>query len=128
MTKGGKGENDKTPISLQELRQRIYQKAKSEPTHRFWGLFTHITSITTLHEAYQHVKKNGGAAGIDGQSFADVEQEGVIPFLEGIQEELRTGTYQPQANRKVDIPKANGRMRTLQIPVIRDRSDTGRTG
>ncbi|UJF31237.1 group II intron reverse transcriptase/maturase [Paenibacillus hexagrammi] len=111
----------KTPISLQELRQRIYQKAKSEPTHRFWGLFTHITSITTLHEAYRHAKKNGGAAGIDGQSFADVEKEGVIPFLEGIQEELQTGTYQPQANRKVDIPKANGKMRTLQIPVIRDR-------
>lgn len=111
----------KTPIILQELRQRIYQKAKAEPTHRFWGLFTHITKMTTLKEAYQHAKKNGGAAGIDGQSFADEEQEGVTPFLKSIQEELRTGTYQPQANRKVDIPKANGKMRTLQIPTIRDR-------
>jgi RNA-directed DNA polymerase len=88
----------KTPITLQELRQRIYQKAKAEPTHRFWGLFTHITSITTLHEAYQHAKKNGGAAGIDGKSFADVEQEGVIPFLNSIQEELRMGTYKRIAN------------------------------
>ena len=111
----------KTPINLQELGRRIYQKAKSEPTHRFWGLFTHITKMTTLHEAYQHAKKNAGAPGIDGQSFADVEREGVIPFLRSIQAELQAGTYQPQANRKVDIPKANGKMRTLQIPSIRDR-------
>ncbi|MEC0304941.1 group II intron reverse transcriptase/maturase, partial [Terribacillus saccharophilus] len=48
----------KTPITLQELRQRIYRKAKSEPTHRFWGIFTHITKITTLHEAYQQARKN----------------------------------------------------------------------
>lgn len=111
----------KTPIKLQELRQRIYQKAKSEPTHRFWGLFVHITSMTTLQEAYQRAKKNGGAPGTDGQSFADVEQEGVNPFLESIQDDLRAGKYQPQPNRKVDIPKANGKMRTLQIPCIRDR-------
>jgi group II intron reverse transcriptase/maturase len=111
----------KTSIHLQELRRRIYQKAKSEPTHRFWGLFTHITSMTTLYEAYQHAKKNGGAPGVDGQSFADVERTGVKGFLEDIQAELQAGTYQPQANRKVDIPKANGKMRTLQIPCIRDR-------
>ncbi|WP_407311958.1 hypothetical protein [Desulfosporosinus sp. SB140] len=111
----------KTPINLQELRRRIYQKAKAEPTHRFWGLFVHITKLATLHEAYQNAKKNGGAPGIDGQSFDDVEQRGVIPFLESIQAELIAGTYKPQANRKVDIPKANGKTRTLQIPSIRDR-------
>jgi group II intron reverse transcriptase/maturase len=111
----------KTPISLQELRRRIYRKAKAEPTHRFWGLFTHVTKMTTLHEAYEQAKKNGGAPGIDGKSFADVEAEGVIPFLESIQAELQAGMYHPQANRKVEIPKANGKMRTLQIPSIRDR-------
>ncbi|MNC13558.1 Group II intron-encoded protein LtrA [compost metagenome] len=111
----------KTPVSLQELRRRIYRKAKAEPAHRFWGLFTHITKMTTLQEAYQQAKKNGGAPGIDGKSFADVEREGVIPFLESIQAELQEGTYRPQANRKVEIPKANGKMRTLQIPSIRDR-------
>ena len=111
----------KTPINLQELRRQIYQKAKAEPTHRFWGLFVHITKMATLHEAYQHAKKNGGAPGIDGQSFADVEQGGVIPFLESIQAELIAGTYSPQANRKVDIRKDNGKTRTLQIPSIRDR-------
>ncbi len=111
----------KTPITLQELRQRIYPKAKSEPTHRFWGLFTHITKMTTLHEAYQQARKNNGAPGIDGKSFADIELEGVIPFLTGIQEELQAGIYRPQANRKVEITKAKGKMRTLQIPCIRDR-------
>lgn len=111
----------KTSINLQELRRRIYQKAKSEPTHRFWGLFTHITPMTTLYEAYHQAKKNGGAPGIDGQSFADVEQAGVREFLESIRAELQAGTYQPQPNRKVDIPKAHGKMRTLQIPRIRDR-------
>lgn len=111
----------KTPITLQELRRRIYQKAKSEPTHRFWGLFSHITKLTTLHEAYQQARKNNGAPGIDGKSFADIELEGVMPFLKNIQAELQAGTYQPQSNRKVEIPKANGKMRTLQIPCIRDR-------
>lgn len=93
----------KTSNNLQELRRRIYQKAKSVPTHRFWGLFTHITHIThmtTLYEAYHQAKKNGGAPGIDGQSFADVEQAGVREFLESIRAGLQAGTYQPQPNRK----------------------------
>ena len=80
-----------------------------------------LTDMTTLYEAYRQAKKNGGASGIDGQSFADVEQAGVREFLESIRAELQAGTYQPQPNRKVDIPKANGKMRTLQIPSIRDR-------
>lgn len=111
----------KAPMNLQELRRRIYQKAKAEPTHRFWGLYVHITKMTTLYEAYQIAKKNGGAPGIDRQSFDDIEREGVILFLKSIQEDLQQGTYRPQANRKVEIPKANGKMRTLQIPCIRDR-------
>ncbi len=57
----------KTSINLQELRRRIYQKAKSEPTHRFWGLFTHITPMTTLYEAYHQAKKNGGASQATGE-------------------------------------------------------------
>jgi group II intron reverse transcriptase/maturase len=111
----------KAPINLQELRRRIYRKAKSDSTHRFWGIFVHITKMETLQEAYRQAKKNGGAPGIDGKRFDDVEQEGVIPFLETLQEELQTGRYTPQPNRKVDIPKGNGNVRTLQIPTIRDR-------
>jgi group II intron reverse transcriptase/maturase len=77
--------------------------------------------METLQEAYRQARRNGGAPGIDGKSFDDIEQEGVVPFLERIQEDLQTGRYKPQKNRKVDIPKANGKVRTLQIPCIRDR-------
>lgn len=66
----------KAPISLQELRRRIYNKAKSEPTHRFWGLFVHVTDFQALHEAYGVAKRNGGAAGIDGQTFEAIEEGG----------------------------------------------------
>ncbi|HSW62295.1 MAG TPA: group II intron reverse transcriptase/maturase [Dissulfurispiraceae bacterium] len=111
----------KAPIILQELRRRIYRKAKSESTHRFWGLFTHITKIETLEEAYRIAKRNGGAAGIDGQSFATVELAGRLRFLAAIREDLITGRYQPMPNRRVEIPKGNGKFRVLQIPCIRDR-------
>jgi RNA-directed DNA polymerase len=111
----------KTPISLQDLRRRIYRKAKSEKTHRFWGLFVHVTKIETLEEAYRIAKKNGGAAGIDEQSFSDIEAQGVADFLRGIREDLVTDRYKPMPNRRVEIPKGNGKVRTLQIPCIRDR-------
>jgi RNA-directed DNA polymerase len=115
----------KAPMSLQELRRRIYDKAKSEPTHRFWGLCVHVTKLETLHEAYRIAKRNGGAAGIDGQTFEAIEQEGRWQFLTELQQELISGTYQPQANRRVDIPKGDGKSRTLQIPCIRDRVAQG---
>ena len=111
----------KAPISLQELRRRIYRKAKSEKTHRFWGLFVHITKIETLEEAYRIAKGNGGAPGIDGQSFADIESAGRAAFLEAVREDLVTGRYKPMPNRRVEIPKGNGKFRMLQIPCIRDR-------
>jgi group II intron reverse transcriptase/maturase len=106
---------------LQDLRRRIYRKAKSEKTHRFWGLFVHVTKTETLEEAYRMAKGNGGAPGIDGQSFEAIEASGVARFLEEIREELTTGGYEPKPNRRVDIPKDNGKVRTLQIPCIRDR-------
>jgi RNA-directed DNA polymerase len=111
----------KAPIGLQELRRRIYRKAKSDKTHRFWGLFVHITKIETLEEAYRIAKRNGGAAGIDGRSFSDIEAQGLADFLHGIREDLLTGRYKPKPNRRVEIPKDNGKVRTLQIPCIRDR-------
>jgi len=107
--------------NLQELRRRIYRKAKSEKTHRFWGLFVHITNIETLEEAYRIAKGNGGAPGIDGQSFSDIESAGRAAFLAAVREDLVTGRYEPMPNRPVKIPKGNGKFRTLQIPCIRDR-------
>jgi len=111
----------KTPVNLQELRRRIYRKAKSEKEHRFWGLFVHVTKSEVLAEAYRQAKRNGGAPGIDGQKFEDVEASGTEAFLQSIRDDLIAGTYKPQANRFVEIPKGNGKTRTLQIPCIRDR-------
>jgi group II intron reverse transcriptase/maturase len=111
----------KAPISLQELRRRIYRKAKSDKTYRFWGLFVHITKIETLEEAYRIAKSNGGAPGIDGQKFEDIESAGRPAFLAAVREDLVTGRYIPKPNRRVEIPKGNGKFRTLQIPCIRDR-------
>src|SRR5487761_334365 len=117
----GRGEMIKAPIHLQELRRRIYRKAKSDKTHRFWGLFVHVTKIETLEEAYRIAKGNGGAPGIDGQSFSDIESAGRSAFLAAVREDLITGRYKPMPNRRVEIPKGNGKVRTLQIPCIRDR-------
>jgi group II intron reverse transcriptase/maturase len=111
----------KAPIGLQELRRRIYRKAKSEETHRFWGIFVHLAKIETLAEAYRIAKRNGGAPGIDGQSFEDIEAAGLATFLATLRDELLTDSYHPQPNRQVEIPKEKGKVRVLQIPCIRDR-------
>jgi group II intron reverse transcriptase/maturase len=111
----------KAPIGLQELRRRIYRKAKSDRSHRFWGIFVHVAKIETLQQAYRQARSNGGAPGIDGQTFEDIEALGVDGFLQAIRDDLLAGTYQPGANRPVEIPKAKGKVRVLQIPCIRDR-------
>jgi len=111
----------KASIRLQELRRKIYLKAKAEPTWRFWGLFVHVCKLETLREAYISTKRNGGAPGIDGVTFADIEWAGTDTFLIGLRNELVTGTYRPLPNRRSEIPKDGGRARVLGIPAIRDR-------
>ena len=111
----------KAPISLQDLRRRLYIKAKTEPTWQFWGLYVHVCKQETLREAYRLAKANDGAPGIDGVTFAAVEAEGVESFLDQLRQELVERTYRPQRARKVEIPKAGGKMRPLSIPSIRDR-------
>jgi RNA-directed DNA polymerase len=112
----------KAPISLQDLRRRIYVKAKVEPTWRFWGLYVHICKMETLHEAYQLAKSNDGAPGIDGVTFEAIEESGVESFLKQIQDELVNKTYQAMPARKKEIPKDGGsKVRVLSIPAIRDR-------
>jgi group II intron reverse transcriptase/maturase len=81
----------------------------------------HIAKIETLEEAYRIAKRNGGAPGSDGQTFEDIEAAGLASFLEEVREELISGRYKPQPNRPVDIPKDEGKVRTLPIPCIRDR-------
>src|SRR6516164_9840505 len=111
----------KAPIRLQDLRRRLYIKAKAEPAWRFWGLYVHVCKRETLREAYLQAKANDGAPGIDGVTFAAVEAEGREQFLDRLREELVQRTYRPQRARKVEIPKGNGKMRQLSIPSIRDR-------
>jgi RNA-directed DNA polymerase len=111
----------KAPISLQDLRRRLYIKAKTEPTWRFWGLYVHVCKLETLREAYRLAKANDGAPGIDGVTFAAVEAEGVEGFLDQLRKELVERTYRPQRARKVEIPKDGNKVRVLSIPSIRDR-------
>jgi RNA-directed DNA polymerase len=118
---GGRGEMIKAPISLQDLRRKIYAKAKAEPLWRFWGLYVHVCKMETLREAYQLAKQNDGAPGIDGVTFAAIEARGVDRYLEQIRDELITRRYRPIRNRRKEIPKGNGKVRVLQIPSIRDR-------
>src|SRR6202051_492642 len=110
----------KAPIHLQELRRRIYRKAKSDKTHRFWGLFVHVTKIETLEEAYRIAKSSGGAAGVDGQKFSDIESAGRSAFLASVREDLITDRYKPMPNRRGEIPEGNGKGRTLPIPFLQD--------
>ena len=111
----------KPSINLQELRRRIYRKAKADRAWRFWGLYVHVCKMETLKAAYREAKANDGAPGIDGLSFESIEAQGVEKFLENIHQELLTRTYRPSKNRRVEIPKGGGKTRRLAIPTIKDR-------
>lgn len=119
---GGNGEMTKPPITLQDLRRKIYIKAKAERPHRFWGLYVHICKLDTLWEAYQLARSNNGAPGIDGVTFEMIEQSGLTYYLEDIQKDLMNDNYKPMRAKQVEIPKADGKgVRILKIPTIRDR-------
>jgi RNA-directed DNA polymerase len=111
----------KASISLQELRRKIYIKAKADKQWRFWGLYCHITKLEVLQEAYRLTRANHGAPGIDGTSFEEIEAQGLGGFLEGIRQELVDRVYRPMPNRQVPILKGNGKTRMLGIRTIRDR-------
>jgi RNA-directed DNA polymerase len=111
----------KTSISLQDLRRRMYIKAKADKAWRFWGLYVHVCKMETLREAYEMAKRNKGGPGVDGVTFEAIEESGVEGFLEGIRGELVSGTYWPNRNRRKEIPKGEGKVRVLGIPTIRDR-------
>ncbi len=103
--KGGKDGMIKTPMKLQDLRRKIYIKAKADKSWRFWGIHVHVCKIETLHASYKLAKQNNGAPGIDGVTFDDIESAGVDKFLQSIQDDLLTKTYYPLRNRKQAIPK-----------------------
>jgi RNA-directed DNA polymerase len=111
----------KASINLQDLRRKIYLKAKSDKAWRFWGLYVHVCKMETLRAAYNDAKENDGAPGIDGVTFEDIEKAGVEVFLEEIRDELVPETYWPTRNRIKEIPKDKDKVRILGIPTIRDR-------
>jgi len=111
----------KAPITLQDLRRRLYVKAKAETSWRFWGLYVHICKMETLRQAYELAKENDGAPGVDGVTFEAIEEQGVDVFLEQIRDELVQCTYKPLPARRREIPKDGGKVRVLSIPAIRER-------
>ena len=111
----------KTPIQIRELQRKLYTKAKQEPSYRFYLLYDKVHRKDLLSHAYALAKANGGAPGVDGESFVGIESGGLESWLAKLQQELMEGHYRPQAVRRVMIPKANGGQRPLGIPTIRDR-------
>ena len=112
------GTREKNVETLQSL---LHAKAKSEPEYRFYSLWDKIYREDVLATAYGRSRKNGGAAGVDGETFEEIEEQGKEKWLGELQEELRQKTYKPKPLRRVWIAKANGGTRPLGIPTIRDR-------
>ncbi len=106
---------------VRELRRRLWAAAKRQPGRRFHALYDRIFRRDVLKEAWRRVKKNRGSAGVDAQTLAEVEELGVDRFLEEIADELKGGTYRPNAVMRRYIPKADGKKRPLGIPTVRDR-------
>jgi RNA-directed DNA polymerase len=111
-----------TPLSVQKLQTALHAKAKEDPSFRFYALYDKMYRADILQYAYACCKANQGAAGVDEERFEDVETYGLDRWLGELAQELRSKTYQPQAVRRVFIPKQGGTgLRPLSIPPIRDR-------
>jgi RNA-directed DNA polymerase len=106
---------------VRRLQRKLWAAAKQSPERRFHALYDRIWRGDVLQAAWQRVRANRGAAGVDGTTLAQVEAYGVERLLGEVQQALRTGTYRPAPARRVDIPKPDGRVRPLGIPTVRDR-------
>jgi len=111
-----------TPSSVQKLQTALHDKAKESPNFRFYALYHKVYRRDVLAFAYECCKANRGAAGVDDQTFEDIEAYGVGRWLDELAQELRSRTYRPLPVRRVYIPKPDGRQRPLGVPAIRDRT------
>ena len=110
-----------SPDKVRQLQRRLWIAAKRSSGRRFHALYDRIYRRDVLWEAWSRVRRNKGAAGVDGQTLADIEERGVENFLEDLHAELREGAYRPTAVKRQYIPKADGKQRPLGIPTVRDR-------
>jgi RNA-directed DNA polymerase len=109
------------PATIEKLQAALHTKAKECPGYRFYVLYDKVYRGDVLAHAFARCRANGGAAGVDGQTFADIEIYGTTKWLGELAQELKGKTYRPQAVRRVWIPKPDGTRRPLGIPTIRDR-------
>lgn len=114
-------ESLKTTDTVRELQRKLYLKAKSQVDFRFYALYDKLYRRDVLTKAWERVKANKGAAGVDEQSIGEIEQQGVYIFLNKLQRELKAKTYRPMPLRRVYIPKPDGSKRPLSIPTVKDR-------
>ena len=112
-----------TQASVRKLQTALHAKAKESPGFRFYALYDKVYRKDVLMHAYACSKANGGAAGVDGQTFSEIESYGVERLLDELTQELKSRMYQPLPVRRVWIPKPNGKQRPLGIPTITDRVD-----
>jgi RNA-directed DNA polymerase len=113
--------NLETPESIQRLQTALHVKAKEEPEYRFYLLYDKIYRLDVLNHAYRSCKANKGSAGVDGVRFEDIEAYGEVRWLGELAERLKRKDYRPEAVKRVWIPKPNGKLRPLGIPMIADR-------
>jgi RNA-directed DNA polymerase len=106
---------------VRELQRKLWVAAKRSPGRRFHALFDRICRSDVLREAWVRVQRNRGAAGVDKQTLAAVQEYGVERLLGELQRDLRAGSYRPEPVRRVEIPKPQGGRRPLGIPTVRDR-------
>ena len=110
-----------TPDKIRTLQRKLYLKAKAEPEFRFYMLYDKVYREDIIEHAFRLVRANGGAPGVDGKSFGEIESYGVQEWLTGIRKELHEKSYKPQPVLRVYIPKPGGGRRPLGIPTIKDR-------
>lgn len=109
------------PEKVGKLQKTLQDKAKRSPGYRFYLLYDKLYRADVLAYAYERCRHNGGAPGVDGQTFADIESYGRERWLGELAEALKTRTYRTQAVRRVWIPKPDGKQRPLGIPTVQDR-------